>query len=523
MRGFYKMIYNVIKLNIPSDIYSEKHSSISVKLPIYRFLEFTDEAFTNSFDTAPDIFLEKIKDYPALIFFDNFEFYIALCKIKKLSIDKKNKQFTATFHILKKIYSNKKFFHEIDPREDTQNFYDLNEQLAQKLSISPSESQGIHWSIKEGDIFSIFEQFFALYDLIDFRKEFPILNQKMTQTVNAIGTSSTEFGFQSVSNLTTDEKNNFSIINHVSDFIKEVVIKIEELNKEKEYEVFFRGHSKDSYRLTPSLFRSFGTKGKIYERSEHILYRELITAEPSFFNQEPAAIDTLTRMQHYGMPTRLLDISSNPLTALYFATEHPNDHFDLNILSSTPLLPSKNEIVVKNYKYHEKIYSTGEVILFFIKKNAISFYDSDKVTCISNIVKLNSNQKDHIEKLIIKTPQLPPNDKICKQYLHFIQNEKSYFKPQIQSNDLKKIICVKGKKIDKRIQAQSGSFLLFGYEHELDTATNPDINIFKFKIKYKDKSTILKELDLLGINKSTIYPNIENSAKYIKERLESHS
>ena len=50
-------------------------------------------------------------------------------------------------------------------------------------------------------------------------------------------------------------------------------------------------------------------------------------------------------MQHYSFPTRLLDISSNPLAALYFACEIERDD-----------------------KGKEKDID-GEVILFYIKKN----------------------------------------------------------------------------------------------------------------------------------------------------------
>lgn len=74
----------------------------------------------------------------------------------------------------------------------------------------------------------------------------------------------------------------------------------------------YRGHGSPDFKLQPSIFRK-----PIARENEHILLRELIAAHPEDFNGDTSALETLVRMQHYSLPTRLLDVSMNPLVALY--------------------------------------------------------------------------------------------------------------------------------------------------------------------------------------------------------------
>ncbi len=85
-----------------------------------------------------------------------------------------------------------------------------------------------------------------------------------------------------------------------------------------EYTIFYRGHSDFRYKLEPTAYR-FDAQGKSFRPVEHHLYYEMLRRSPSDFSQDQNIFDRLVRMQHYGLPTRLLDLTLSPLIALYFA------------------------------------------------------------------------------------------------------------------------------------------------------------------------------------------------------------
>ena len=197
---------------------------------------------------------------------------------------------------------------------------------------------------------------------------------------------------------------------------------IQKLEQDKNFVYFFRGHSKKTFSIQPSIYRENN-----WINSEDILFKELVSHNPEEFKECQSAMEFLVKMQHYSLPTRLLDLTTNPLIALYFAA----CEFDNN---------------------------GGEVLVFKIPRKDIKYYDSDTVSVLANISKcsnkfecddtldlMNFNEEEHIGLL-----------------LHQIGTEKPHFKRVIDPKDINRVLCVKVKQNNPRIINQSGAFLLFG-------------------------------------------------------------
>jgi len=405
-----------------------------------RFLEYTDEKIMESHESLSDEVIQQLMNYPCLFMYEGTKHVARVGKITRIVLRGRTSVFIdfEIFELLRPIE-----FSEIKP-------------LRQKLDIREWELNRTHWAIKDED----------LLDRLN-----PILSDEIHRLAAE---------FETPTSLEPETRDQPTICS-VEDYIRHVISN----SASSREEVFYRGHSSKKYRLEPSLFRRDKKGNYRFLEKEHILYRELLVSNSTDFQDDNSTLDRLVRMQHYSLPTRLLDLTSNPLIALYFAC-------------------------IENPK------KRGEVISFKVKRKNVRYFDSDRVSCISNLARLPWKEKGKIDFSVSISKKNFNAQMAVKRLLHFIKEEKPYFEPRIKKSHLSKIECVKGKRNNDRMVSQSGAFLVFGLDAVLNEQGTNNIGIGRVTIK--DKSKILKELDHLNINESTVFPYIESSAKYIAKQ-----
>lgn len=259
-------------------------------------------------------------------------------------------------------------------------------------------------------------------------------------------------------------------------------------------EIWFRGEPSDySTRLLPKIFRDPYNK---FEEADLLL--RFKNRFPKFNSSCQNILDWLNIMQHYGVPTRLLDWTKSALIALYFATDLQNEDGILYAYAIIDRLGNRNNSL------SEPIIATSS--LFY------KFYEET----------ITATSKTELEKILRKnlpniTLETIGGNKI-KGFVTTSSNE------QITVAHLfPTIIEYFPKLLHDRILTQQGCFTLhFGKYIQginiLDNTLTSDkfgliSQITKIIIPAKAKTNLRKQLYLLGITPLNIYPEPENFYK----------
>lgn len=273
-----------------------------------------------------------------------------------------------------------------------------------------------------------------------------------------------------------------------------------EKSKITKFDYYYRGVYDINYRFLPSAMRDKNSNGDTRFGKESKYYHYIKAHCPEQF-QSKSHLDTLVRMQHYDCPTRLLDITRNPLVALYFAC--------------------------KNYGCEKCSKSDyGCVYIFCNPEKDLLFSDSDKAIVISCLARFDLEEQQGIYKRCIekiKTDGVNGNfsesksDYISKLY-HEIETEIS-FEKKLKAADVIENYYVQPNLSNSRIKLQSGLFILPGLKSSQDEYEASLKKEIRVQIKISNQDSILKELDALNINEASLFPEIDKVAKYYVDKL----
>lgn len=218
---------------------------------------------------------------------------------------------------------------------------------------------------------------------------------------------------------------------------------------------YYRGQADATWLLDSSL-----TREEKYAENEARMYYDILSLKPEAFSNDYSIYERLITMQHFGMPTRLLDITRNPLVSIFF---------------------SCNNL--------DRANADGLVYSFVPESDNFLNFDDERLKCITNNVV--SRDEDY-------------KNNSCN--LTQTQKEECFSKNWF----------VQGIAKNQRINNQSGDFIFVSSEESRKSLDSLPSRIVI--IDANSKKVLLEQLESLNIHSGSVYPDLSHMSSYIRER-----
>lgn len=265
-------------------------------------------------------------------------------------------------------------------------------------------------------------------------------------------------------------------------FVQEVnQIELKSDISEKLLTLLFRGQSNSNFDLLPSLARRpLKTWANSWQMVENSLVQTAQQKFPTIFPDSDYPVILLAKLQHYGIYTRLLDLTANAFVALFFACAGNQD-------------------------------KDGEVFAF--SANLCSAY-LPVANAIADTYRLTNNTTTYIENYFYRAMKQPYCSRLLyPNWEHNMERGLEYF-----IGTLKRPIFIEAGNICERQKNQGGYFLLFPNKLHQTTDNNTIVTdelinlektdkivVKRFIIPKEVKPGLLDQLSRFGITKEFLF------------------
>ncbi len=215
--------------------------------------------------------------------------------------------------------------------------------------------------------------------------------------------------------------------------------------------LWFRGHRAINWNVAPSLWRGYDASG---ERNFTNRFRSRAATRMQVVPDYDDSAHWLSLMQHYGLPTRLLDWTRSPLIAAYFA--------------------------VGKYIY-DKTLEPQDACIWVLKPHLLNISEG-----FENV-----------------TPSIDAHS--CKPLLTPAFTDKD---PEV-----KKVMAVMASERDLRMFVQQGCFTIHSKRRPLEKRKNSTKYLTRILIPAKSVRNMAFEIDVSGFRKGDIFPDLDHLAE----------